>query len=88
VINQHPFLLHAALAFTQAHDRLIGEPSRKPGAAELFHNYRAAALFNHRLNADATPSERDAIVSHQLILPAVVIFFFPLAAGHDVAQCS
>lgn len=55
--------MHAVLAFTYAHDRLLKRVPGKAGAAELFHNYKGAALLNYRLNADVTPSERDAIVS-------------------------
>lgn len=63
--SQHPFLMHAVLAFTYSHDRLLKPVPEKAGAAELFHNYKGAALFNYRLNGDVTSSERDAIVSHK-----------------------
>lgn len=64
--NQHPFLMHAVLAFTYSHDRLIKPVPEKAGAAELFHNYKSTSLFNYRLNdGDVTSSERDAIVSHK-----------------------
>lgn len=56
--------MHAVLAFTYSHDRLLKPIPEKAGATELFHNYKGAALFNYRLNGDVTPSERDAIVSH------------------------
>lgn len=55
--------MHVVLAFTYSHDRLLQPIPDKPSAAELFHNYKGAALFNYRLSQDATPSERDAIVS-------------------------
>ncbi|POS79159.1 hypothetical protein DHEL01_v202434 [Diaporthe helianthi] len=57
----HPFLMHAVLAFTYAHDRLLKRVPSQAGPAELFHNYKGAALLNYRLNTDVTPSERDAI---------------------------
>lgn len=63
--DQHPFLMHAVLAFTYSHDRLLRPVPEKASAAELFHNYKSTALFNYRLNdGDVTSSERDAIVSH------------------------
>lgn len=55
--------MHAVLAFTYAHDRLMKRTPGKASTAELFHNYSGVALLNYRLNADITPSERDAIVS-------------------------
>lgn len=58
--------MHAVLAFTYSHDRLLQSVPEKAGAAELFHNYKSTALFNYRLNdGDVTSSERDAIVSHK-----------------------
>ena len=58
--------MHTVLAFTYAHDRLLKRLPEKAGAAEFFHNYKGAALFNYRLNGNVTPSERDAIVSPKL----------------------
>lgn len=57
--------MHTVLAFTYSHDRHTKPVPGKAGAAELFHSYKGAALFNYRLNRDVTPSERDAIVSHK-----------------------
>lgn len=57
--------MHAVLAFTYSHDRLLKPVPEKAGATELFHNYKGTALFNYRLNGDVTPSERDAIVSRE-----------------------
>ena len=68
--------MHAVLALTHAHDRLLKAVPGKADATELFHNYKGAALFNYRLNGDVNSSERDAIVSHlpcrQLYLPSLV----------------
>lgn len=60
--------MHTVLAFTYSHDRLLKPVPDKAGAAELFHNYKGAALLNYRLSGDATPSERDAIVSHKHVI--------------------
>lgn len=61
--------MHIVLAFTYTHDRLLQPIPDKPCAAELFHHYQGSALFNYRLREDATPSERDAIVSYKLFIP-------------------
>lgn len=61
--------MHAVLALTANHDRLLSSPDAKPTANELYHHYKATALFNYKLQSrDLTPSERDAIwmASHMI----------------------
>lgn len=54
--------MHAVLALTANHDRVLSSPDAQPTANELFHSYKATALFNYKLKSQyLTPSERDAI---------------------------
>ena len=53
VIGYHPFLLHAALAVTTKHDRILQEDNREDPerkALEYFHHSHAASLLNRKLS--------------------------------------
>ncbi|EOO03807.1 putative transcription factor cys6 protein [Phaeoacremonium minimum UCRPA7] len=66
----HPFLMHLVLGFTIMHDRSLSPKTKRQTHSELYHWYYGTAIFNSKIPAPLTRSEKDAMWISSTILGA------------------